>query len=362
MMNDTAYTVEEMIACLEQGARDGLFSGAQLVVVDHGRVCADIATGKTKLLDKAIFQTVLPADVTPHTLFDVASLTKPLVTAALCMVAIDEGVMSLDRKLVTFDGCQFPSWLLGNTIADLLSHHTSLQAWIDLHGAMPCIEDRKNAKRYVLRKISETAPREDGKTWCYSDLGFIILGFILEEIYQETIDKLFEEKIARKIHLESEMLYHPMHRVNQRQIAATCRYSGCVVQGHPDDANVRALSHCAGHAGLFATAGAIARYMDCLLNHTFPVSSEILDVFLNYRNPETPFALGWDRPTGSNSLSARTAKDHVIGHLGFTGCSVWTDLDAAKTVVLLTNRTHINDVPESISNLRRNIHQLAWLL
>lgn len=352
-------TVGALKDILQKGIAQSIFSAAQLVVSDSNGICVDIAVGQTKsrLEKNGIY---VPQTITHESLFDIASLTKPLATAGLVMKAVEAGALSLDQKLVTLDCVKLPSWLLASTIADLLSHRTPLQAWINFYDSMPSIEDHRGARLCIERMIEESSPRKDASAYCYSDLGYLLLGFILESLYGDSLEHLFTEMLAIPLGLQSQMMYCPLHHVEQKRIVATCWRHGCTVQGHPDDANACALTHYAGHAGLFASALAVDAYVRAILNGSFPCDSKIVDAFLSYHHPETPYALGWDRPTSKDSLSARNVGDPVLGHLGFTGCSVWFDTTSKRCVTLLTNRTHTNDDPKSINPLRREVYSLAW--
>ncbi len=352
--------IQKIQASLEEAINYRLFTCAQMTIADADSVIASLAVGNTRVSQKNSFVPSLP--VTTDTLFDVASITKPIVTAALVMKAVEEDLLSFDQKLISIPQFVFPSWLLGDSIAQLLSHQTLLPAWIDFHGATPRIENHEQARDHILSTIARLNPRDDGTTWCYSDLGYMVLGFILELVYGKSLDDIFREKIAAPLGLEHEMVFTPLRYIMKKEIPATCPMGNDFIQGHPDDANARALSHIAGHAGLFASANAITTYIQKLLAFDFPVSQAIIQHCLNYRSELTPFALGWDRPTSADSLSGRMPTDPVLGHLGFTGCSVWFDLDTRRIVTLLTNRTHTNTDPKSISGLRRSIYKLAWSL
>ena len=360
-MPDNAY-LSRLNDILSQGIENKLFSAAQLVVSDPRSTLVSLAIGKTRTQKFKNDCNAVSYQITPRTLFDVASLTKPLATASLMMKAVEEKVFNIHQKLVSVDGMVFPPYLLSCTFANLLSHQTDLVAWTDFHGELPRRDDHQNALRHVMQQIAQTPPREDGKTWCYSDLGYILLGMMLEMAYGTDLGRLFNQKIARPLGLERDMMYVPLEHVNRADIVATCPYDGAYIQGHPDDANARAMTHIAGHAGLFANAEAIAAFVRALLSKNFPVIPEIIDTFITYTDPKTPYALGWDRPTSDDSLSGRKKGDHVIGHLGFTGCSVWIDLDTQRSITLLTNRTHLNQTPQSIAQLRRDIYKICWEL
>ena len=352
----------EITDLLNQGIDARLFSGAQLVVSDDKHDILSLCAGNTRFPIARNELGCVPLAITPDTIFDIASITKPLATAGLMMCAVAERKFALDQKLISVPDLQFPSWSLANTLVDLLSHQTDLPAWVDFHGAIPRVEDHDTASRFFELECKRLQPRTDGKTWCYSDVGYILLGLMLERSYHMHLSDLFAQKIARPLGLGMQMLYSPLHWVMRNQIAATCHYMGAYIQGHPDDANARALTHVAGHAGLFATAEAIAAYVRAMLSDNFVCSSEIMREFLTYKSSRTPFALGWDRPTSEDSLSGRRPGENVIGHLGFTGCSVWIDLDTKRSVTLLTNRAHENDDPGSIASLRREIYRMCWEL
>jgi CubicO group peptidase (beta-lactamase class C family) len=354
--------INQLQSLLASGIDNHLYSCAQLVISDAKHDIANLCVGKTRLNYGKNDSNCRANAITSETLFDVASLTKPIATTSLVMQALAERKFSLKQKLITLNSFPLPSWCLGCTIEELLSHQTPLPAWFDFHETLPRREDHETAKRAFAIACQKLNPRDDNQSWCYSDIGFIILGFLLESIYGMELDKLFNQKVAEPLGLESQMMYRPLHHVDRSTIAATCPYQDAYIQGHPDDANARALTHIAGHAGLFASARAIAAFVRSLISHSFPCPASIIDQFLTYRSPRTPFALGWDRPTSDDSLSARKAGENVIGHLGFTGCSVWIDLDTKRSVTLLTNRTHMNDNPKSIADLRRKIHKLSWEL
>lgn len=357
MMNDSLFR-----DLLLSGIDNHLYSCAQLVISDKSSDILKICVGKTRSRCAKNDSLCRERTITSSTLFDVASLTKPLATTALVMKSIGDGKLSLKQKLISWNRLPLPSWCLSSSVEELLSHQTELPAWFDFHGQIPRRDDHEIAKSAFALACQSLSPREDGTTWCYSDIGFILLGFMLESVYASTLDALFRTKIAAPLGLDSEMMYCPLHRLERADIPATCPYMDAYIQGHPDDANARALTHMAGHAGLFASAQAISAYVRKLLARDFPCSSGLIDQFLTYRSSRTPFALGWDRPTSADSLSGRKPGENVIGHLGFTGCSVWIDLDTRRSVTFLTNRTHVNDVPQSLAELRREIHRQAWKL
>lgn len=360
---NTSDAYQKLHALLSQGISANLFTAAQCVIALPRSKRLSIALGKTRL-PRFVSRAQCPVlDVTEHTLFDLASLTKPLATAALIMKAFEESVLQPNQKLISIAQGVFPSWLLSHTIEDLLTHSTPLNAWADFNHPSITPDTHEHAIKHALAYIHTMQPRQNTDECCYSDLGYILLGFILEQLYQTPLNKLFNEKIARPLKLYGKMMYTPLAYVDDKDCVATHPlFPKTALQGHPDDDNARAFVHVAGHAGLFSSASAVADYADALLNHRFPVSPKIIQYFTTYQAKHSTYALGWDRPTSANSLSGRLPGDPVIGHLGYTGCSLWMDLQTKRHITLLTNRSHTNTNPSSIAELRQEIHKIAWKL
>lgn len=359
-MNGT-FTDNAFKIRLQEGIEQHCFTGAQLVIQQGSDQILNVSVGMTKQKPSPgqhVFCN--PALVDSSTLFDVASVTKVLSTTSLVMHAVEEGKLSLSQKLISVSPGVLPPWLLEYTIADLLTHATALKAWDDFTKKSISAKDHFSATSSVLYEIFKSTPRTDTSQCCYSDLGFIILGSVLENLYGSPLDVLFKKYITEPLGLSADLTYLPLHGSSQTRCAATHLHCGEPLQGHPDDDNTRILCHVAGHAGVFATASAIGKFCSALLEDRFPVSPKLVHKFLTYESPRSTFALGWDRPTSSTSLSARGIGDPVVGHLGYTGCSVWMDLMSKRSVILLTNRSHVNNDPSSLADLRREIYAQSW--
>lgn len=347
---------------LLDGLDQGIYGAVECVVSKPSDVLLSLSLGHTRDPKRNSLYLDKPQAIDDNALFDVASLTKALSTSALIMCAVSEGRLRLDQKLIKLSGLELAPHLLALNLADLLCHRSRLEAWRDFRAPDTRLETRQNARSRILSECYHASPRTDPAEACYSDLGYILLGFILEEVYGRGQDELFVEKIAKPLGLDASMMYCPLHQVDARRIVSTKWHEGYALRGHPDDDNCRSLSHVAGHAGLFASAQAIASYLRQLLSPGFVCAPELVMSFLRYLVPGSHYALGWDRPRGQQSLSGRAEGEAVVGHLGYTGCSMWLDLDSQASVVLLTNRSHMNDEPSSIADFRRGVHQLAWAL
>ncbi len=362
MAMNSEWLNQEVTTVLKAGLLKPLYTAAQFVAQEPGSEPVSISMGKTKREDfthRAIIG-CKPEKVTDKTFFDVASLTKVLSTTAIVMCAVDEGLLKIDQKIVSLVDDPFPSWLMSCTIGDLLTHTTPLAPWYDFHGRYAVMQTYDFTMRRLMTQLARVEPRQNTDCAVYSDLGFIVLGRIIENVYGKTIDEVFFEKVTKPLGLNEWMMYRPLHHVNQSHIAATKFLYGVQLQGHADDDNVRAMLHMGGHAGVFATARAIADFVSSLFDGRFPARREVIDMFLTHRRPNSTFALGWDRPTSVDSLSSRLPGDPVVGHLGYTGCSVWVDLQTKRHATLLLNRSCINNEPSSISHLRRAVYKAVW--
>jgi CubicO group peptidase (beta-lactamase class C family) len=293
---------------------------------------------------------------TEDTLFDLASLTKVLATTALTMSLVSAqraqrpGGLSLDDRVAYW----VREWRGKDRddvrIRALLSHSSGLTAWLPFYRDYT---GRAEFQHAICALPLEYAP---GTQSVYSDLGFILLGFILEDAgrasFVEQTQALMSQITARPL------LFNPP--ADQRsKIAPTERdpWRGRVLRGEVHDENAFALGGIAPHAGLFSTAGDLARFAQMLLNggvyeHHRIVSRETVERFTKRAGiPASSRALGWDTPSeGSSAGSLFSARS--FGHTGFTGTSLWIDPERRLFVVLLTNRVHPTRENDAIRKVR----------
>ncbi len=271
------------------------------------------------------------------TLFDLASLTKPLCTALLCMRLVDQDRIALTDEVRP-----------GITVRQLLSHSSGLPAWRSL-GA-----DRATIIDAVFREPLLTAP---GSAAVYSDLGFILLGEAIEEVTGDSLDVAFTREIAAPLGIAEDLRFLPA--------AARCAPTENGRQGLVDDDNARTMGGVAGHAGLFGTAPAVAKIVTDLVRSWSGApglaSTETVRTFWSPSGvPGSTWCLGWDRPAPVGSLPGSSAGERWprdgVGHLGFTGCSIWIDPARARWVVLLSNRVCPTRANEAIKQLRPRLH------
>ena len=302
--------------------------------------------------------------ISDDSLFDIASLTKPVATASLFMLGFQDGEIDLETPIQDL----LPNFRRHEPLSlrNLLAHDSGLPAWLPLfeevRGKGWSYERLRDF--FVERTAAIPLLAQPGAKRVYSDLGFILLGFALERIHGRRLESLFQKKIAEPLGL-SQILFHPLNhleRIVPQDIAATeiCHWRGRLLWGEVHDDNAHVLGGAAGHAGLFGSAKDLGRFAREILaagegkGRLFHAST--IEHFLGRRvQPK----LGWDTvsPSGSQAGS-HFAVDSSVGHLAFTGCSLWLDFSDKKYVVLLSNRVHPRRDNEAIKEFRPKIHDL----
>jgi CubicO group peptidase (beta-lactamase class C family) len=305
------------------------------------------------------------APATPDTIFDLASLTKVICTTTLAMRAIHEGRLGLDDRVSE----RLPDWRGADratvTIRDLLSHSSGLTAYL------PFFRDhtgRKDFQQAICTLALEYPPRTRS---IYSDLGFILLGFILEDAARvssrevPTVDPAATlpgqfDPVARAAGAEP-LSFHPPRAWRPRTAPTEIDpWRGRMLVGEVHDENAWALGGAAGHAGLFGTTAAVGAFARAVLR---TIAGEDLlaraDTFRRFVQrvdvPGSSRALGWDTMLPTSSCGTRMSPS-AIGHTGFTGTSLWIDWERDLYVVLLTNRVHPTRENNAIRLVRPRVH------
>jgi CubicO group peptidase (beta-lactamase class C family) len=287
-----------------------VFPSAQLIVVDRNRIEIDLAVGSASR----------------ETLFDLASLTKPLCTALLTMLRPNGREIDLDDRVRD-----------AITVRDLLSHSSGLPAW-KLLGADPVAAVREEPLEYPT-----------GTRSVYSDLGFILLGDYLERRTTRSLVELFDDCIARPLGVETTFQPDDPGR------CAPCEG----LRGIVHDENARAMGGVAGHAGLFSTARDVSRIVAAHFGDQLIPRAAVEKYWSPSGVPGSTWCLGWDRPSAQGSSAGTRWPRDGVGHLGYTGTSIWIDPPRARWVVLLTNRVEPTRENERIKQLRPALHDLV---
>ncbi|MGE0640456.1 MAG: glycoside hydrolase family 3 N-terminal domain-containing protein [Thermoanaerobaculia bacterium] len=326
------------------------FPGAVIAVGRHGKLAHLRAFGRLTYDDDA------PAART-DTIYDMASVTKVVVTTTLVMMMVDEGRLDLDAPVQSF----LPGFVGRDkervTVRHLLTHSSGIDWWAPLYREL-------HGKEEYLRRIEAMElVSEPGTKTMYSDLGILLLGEIVERVSGRTLDALAGERIFAPLGM-TRTGYRPaaslVPEIAPTEIVAE---RGGLVHGVVHDENAAGLDGVAPHAGLFSTAPDLARFAQMLLwhgvydHHRF-VKRATLDEFTRPANlPEgSSRGLGWDTKSPTGSSAGILFSPDSFGHTGFTGTSIWIDPTRDLFVVLLTNRVHPTRDNHLIREARPAIH------
>jgi CubicO group peptidase (beta-lactamase class C family) len=348
---------------LNDGVRRGVYTGAVALVGLQGEMRWQGVAGTISREPGA------PA-VTPDTVFDLASLTKPLATTLALMVLADRGRLRLSTPL----GEVLPAaWLPPDkqplTLRSLLTHRAGLPAWRPFYSELPAAPAPERSIR--LARLAAAVPLEQAPdtVTLYSDLGFILLGAAVEHLGEENLDQFCREEIYRPLKLTG-LGFNPRQQPGGGGLAFAATELGLIPgragSGEVHDENAWAAGGVAGHAGLFGTGAEVFRLVACLYQAytgqaAGPLTPETVRRFFTVP-PGAQRAHGFDTPDPEPARRAagRYFSPRSVGHLGFTGTSFWLDLESSQEVVLLTNRVLMGrDDKTGINALRPRFHEAA---
>jgi CubicO group peptidase (beta-lactamase class C family) len=311
------------------------------------------------------------------TIYDLASLTKVLVTGLLCAKLIETGEISLSDKVSKY----FSQFDLGDkreiTIENLLTHTSGFQAWKPFY----LISDSK----FQIPNLIGAEPLENpiNSKVVYSDFNFILLCFLLEKIYGKALDKIAKTEIFAPLNLQNTFFNPP--KSLQNRIAAcefgneyeknTCLEKGYEIRnpnsairnyqiwGEVHDGNCWFMNGVSGHAGLFSNAFETFKIAQQFLKHqTVLLKPETCNLFRTNFTPTLNEArsIAFQLAETPDSTASKALQKDSFGHLGFTGTSLWIEPETERIFVLLTNRTHTRELPfVNINSTRRKFHELA---
>lgn len=368
-LNSRLAVHPDLTRLMEAGIARGVFPGGALLVRARGQTAHLSFHGRLSLEPAG-------SPVDAATCFDLASLTKVLATGPLVLLSIARGRLALDmpvgRVLEDYTG----EGRDAIKVRMLLDHSSGLPAWRPYYeavraaggeGWMATSQGRDAVRRMAAAEAPEARP---GSRALYSDLGFILLAWILERVNGKPLDALFAEWLAGPLGLESLFfvdLKSPAETARARQgraFAATehCPWRGRTLIGEVHDDNTYAMGGVSGQAGLFGTIGdvtAVAEaWLDSFLQGGGFFASDLVRAFWRKSPlPGSTRALGFDTPSRPLSQAGGRFGPRTVGHLGFTGTSLWIDPDREVIVVLLTNRIHPTRANDAIREFRPVLHE-----
>lgn len=324
------------------------FSGYQLFFQKHGTAARSLYGGETSYWPPA-------NPVTPRTLFDIGSVTKAVVTTSLMALAVDAGTFRLEHTV----GQLVPQWaktpLAKISLEQLLSHSAGLRWWY------PVAEETSRAGflEWFAKKANILCEAPPGRRAVYSDLGFMVLGVILETHIGELVTE-YQQKIASPLKMSSVVFgpTDPSHCVATEYHLKEKR----LIHGEVFDDNARGWDGKAPHAGLFASAQGLAPWAEEWLKayhgESQWLSQKTARRFTHRANhiANSSWALGWDTKSELGSSAGSLFSLESFGHLGFTGSSVWIDPIKRGFAIFLTNRVHPSRLDERIRQIRPWVH------
>ena len=346
--------MEQVNRLMRKAITDEVFPGGVLLVATADSIVffeaygyADIFSGRP---------------MTKDTVFDLASLTKPLATTLAVMRLVSQNKLGLDQQI----GSILPRFKTSDkariSIKHLLCHNSGLPDYHPYYKSLEKIQEdrRRESLRDLL--VREPLINPVGVKVLYSDLGFMILSWAIEQISGNRLDRLVSAEIYRPLGLENLFFVDLGSKPRQAKFAATecCPWRNILLEGAVHDENAYVVGGIEGHAGLFGTAEDIHRLLAILLSEfygrpDFFLNKELLQTFLKRQN-NTGRALGFDLPSLTASNCGRYFSKDSVGHLGFTGTSFWMDLDRRVMVILLTNRVHPTRENTKIKAFRPKLH------
>jgi serine-type D-Ala-D-Ala carboxypeptidase len=320
---------------LQEAVETRAFPGAAFGVWSDGAAAAEAIGRFTYKADAP--------EVVPETVYDIASVTKVAATTAMAMLLYEREALALDERVVE----RLPEFSGGGkedvTVRMLLAHSSGLPAHRRLYELPEAKEPDVEKRRAALMRAAVATPLEaaPGSASVYSDIGFIVLEQWLEKIVGDRIDDF----CAREIYGPLEMAntkYRPA-RAERGKIPPTTddELRHAIVQGEVYDQNCFALGGVAAHAGLFSNAQDLLKFAASMLGCGRQiVSAETVATFSERQQPHgSSRALGWDTPSPQSQAGTHFS-ERTIGHLGYTGTSLWIDRARGVAIVLLTNRVY----------------------
>lgn len=361
---------------LDQAVADGVFPGAVLAVRRRGEAPDLYAAGRISLEASA-------RAVDRFTIYDLASLTKPLSTVTAIVLLIQEGRCRLHER-VDVHLPELSGRPIGTaTLWHLLTHSSGLPGWRGFYerlsptAVLPASEGERNAANASLLEMigDESLIYERGARSLYSDLGFMLLGMVVTRCGAQPLERVFLDRVARAARtgdlafVPAEDRQNFLARAADRGIGIAPTehdpWRGRLLCGEVHDENAASLGGVAGHAGLFGTAeGVLAvtgAWLDAHQRRDSFLDLALVKEFTERQRdiPGASWALGWDTPSPPSS-GGRFISETSFGHLGYTGTSVWIDPKCELEMVLLSNRVHPTRRNERIKTFRPLIHELIY--
>ncbi len=338
---------------LESRIAEGEFPSASWIVAEGDRIISSGARGLAVLEPEQ-----MPA--AEDTIYDLASLTKPLATGLVCAVFLERGVLSMKDRVSKYLEGFSEGEKTELRVEDLVSHRSGFEAWRPLY--LEALGQTRAERLASVIDLIATLPlaSEPGSKVIYSDLNYILLCAILEAAAGVTLDVLFEKEVAEPLEL-TDVFFEPPDAMRgriaaseegnryEKQMASemgfdtsSYRWRREVLIGEAHDGNCSSLGGISGHAGLFGTTGGVLRISRQFLPGSRLLSDHSLGLFTSDLTPglEQARSFGFQLAATAGCSAHTSLPADSFGHLGFTGTMLWIEPGRQRVYVLLTNRTH----------------------
>jgi CubicO group peptidase (beta-lactamase class C family) len=340
------WVVDELINTAIDGKT---FPGAALLIWKDGKTIYKNAYGKFTYENNS-------SEITTETIFDLASLSKVIVTTTAAMMCIDRNLFSLDDKVVEY----IPEFGANNkeniTIRNLLLHNSGMVAWKKFYGM-------ELDKTGVLEEIyNSKLEYEPGTKMVYSDLGIITLAKVIEKVSGLSLHEFAKKEIFEPLEMNS-TFFNPADSI--KNLCAPTEvdnyWRNKLLQGEVHDETAAMLGGVAGHAGLFSTVDDLSKFMSMIMNKgTYKnkriIEEETISLFTKKQSDQSSRGLGWDTKSEKGSSAGDLFSAKSFGHTGFTGTSIWADPEKNLFVVFLTNRVYPSRENTKIISFRPQLH------
>ncbi len=347
-------------ACISQALLERIFSGCSLAV----------AQGENVLVKN--YGTLSWNDseqVKEDTFFDLASLTKPLATSLAVFALLSQKKISLDDRLGHLLQQEVPKDKEQITLFHLLNHCSGLAAHRHFYKIIEKIPKQQRKEELLRLVLSDPLESSPGKKDIYSDLGFILLGLIIEKQSGLSFEEAVIHYVYEPLNMADKLIFNPLEKGVRHCVATEhCPWRQRVLQGEVDDQNTWIIGGASGQAGLFGRGEDVLNIVRNLTEiasgaktHPF-IDQDLVKKAMSRQGKikGSSWGLGFDTPSETGSSAGQFISPKSCGHLGFTGTSFWHDFERDITVVLLTNRIHPSVENEKIKAFRPQFHNLVF--
>ncbi|PAU95793.1 hypothetical protein CK503_01665 [Aliifodinibius salipaludis] len=348
LSSDSLHNIDQI---MNEAIFDSTFPGGVVTVVKDGNIAYQEGFGYET------YEKLNP--IKENAVYDLASLTKVTATTAAVMKLVEEDKIGLDDKI----GKYIPEFSEDEkqniTVENFLLHNSGLPPF------RVYVDSLKSEEEIIEAIKNEPLTYETGTDYRYSDLGFILLGEIIEEVSGKSLDQYVREKFYYPLGMSSTFFnpkqigYRMTNRIPPTEIDTVYRDTTIHAEAHDERAYF--LNGVAGHAGLFSSGKDLAIFCQMLLNEGWYAGQRYLEPstiqkFTKRQATHSNRGYGFDRKSGKNSTAGSLTSEKTFGHLGFTGTSYWIDPERDLAIIILTNRTYpYRSYGENISDIRAKV-------